>query len=372
MDNSCLPCSKPALNDMSPLRTYREGYVSAEDLPNEMLSEILSYLDKKERLYISTVNQRWFQIINSQIEGLESIRRPTTTENLEELQNLINRFPNIRSLSLANRINNLSELVPLKSLAFKDFSLEFDVCGCGYGSRVKRVKLDFENLEYNPSQIIHYEVQPRSWRVAEMEEVMEEMMSLTSLKRIRIYGSGVISRQVMDAILTRPNLRQIDFHLYTRLYGNPTLTFASNIDPEFQKNFTVEEITLGSSNNPFPYKFWKQLFNALPNTKRVRVVFYNSIHGPLNILEFLKILCDLKNLKSLHLAMSLKFYSVQQIQECCKVIANFPIKAKVVIADMNVRNLSNLIEKDEGKPPKIVSSQSCYPLSGSSFLPKQM
>ena len=98
-------------------------------IPNEMLSEILSYVGNKEKLDVSLVNKRWLQIINSQIEGLESItiRRPTTTDNLEELQNLLNRFPKLRRFLLANRINNLSEIVPLKSLADKDFSLEFDV-----------------------------------------------------------------------------------------------------------------------------------------------------------------------------------------------------------------------------------------------------
>ena len=48
--------------------------VSSEDLPNEILWEILSYLDNKTKLNVSLVNLRWFQIINSQIEGLESIR----------------------------------------------------------------------------------------------------------------------------------------------------------------------------------------------------------------------------------------------------------------------------------------------------------
>ena len=76
----------------------RECYASFEDLPNEILWKILSYLDKKEWLNISLVNQRWFENINWQIKGLESIRRPTTTENLEELQKLINRFSRISSL----------------------------------------------------------------------------------------------------------------------------------------------------------------------------------------------------------------------------------------------------------------------------------
>ena len=37
--------------------------------------------------------------------------------------------------------------------------------------------------------------------------------------------------------------------------------------------------------------------------------------------------------------------SNDKIQECCQIIADFPIKAKVVIADRNGMNLSNIIEK---------------------------
>ena len=164
-------------------------------IPNEMMSEILSYLENKEKLNVSLVNKRWFQIINSQIEGLESItiRRPTTTDNLEELQNLLNRFPKLRSLSLANRINDLSELVPLKSLAFKKFSLEFYVDqdlietinpDC---TSIKRVKLEnfeeFENFEYKPNTIIHFKVNIHRSNF----EVEEEIMSLNSLKRIHSF-----------------------------------------------------------------------------------------------------------------------------------------------------------------------------------------
>jgi hypothetical protein len=55
---------------------------------------------------------------------------------------------------------------------------------------------------------------------------------------------------------------------------------------------------------------------------------------------------------------------------------NFPIKAKVVIADLDENEkLTNVIEKEEGKPPKIVGKSKRarrYPLSGSSFLQKRM
>ena len=59
--------------------------VCSEDLPNEVLSEIVSYLSEEEKLNVSLVNQRWFQNINHQIEDIQ-IRRPTNTDNLEDLQ----------------------------------------------------------------------------------------------------------------------------------------------------------------------------------------------------------------------------------------------------------------------------------------------
>jgi hypothetical protein len=97
-----------------------------DDLPNETLTKFLSYLDKKKQMNVSMVNQRWFQNINCQIEDIQ-IRRPTNTDNLDDLQNFINRFENLRSLSLTSKINNYSELLPLKSLNLKEMSIEFDV-----------------------------------------------------------------------------------------------------------------------------------------------------------------------------------------------------------------------------------------------------
>ena len=270
-------------------------------IPNEMMSEILSYLENKEKLNVSLVNKRWFQIINSQIEGLESItiRRPTTTDNLEELQNLLNRFPKLRSLSLANRINNLSELVPLKSLAFKDFSLEFGVNQSlvetinPEWTFITRVKLedfeDFENFQSKP-KAINFETDVRRSNV---EAVREEILSLNFVRRISIIA--IKNYRLFEAILTRPSLNQIDFFLRS------DFDLDSNIQQGFQKNVTVEVITL-KARGTLALEFWKQLFDALPNTKRVEIVFRKWL--PLdalemeNMLEFLKIISDFKNLES--------------------------------------------------------------------------
>ena len=155
----------------------------------------------------------------------------------------------------------------------------------------------------------------------------------------------------------------------------------------FQKSVTVEEITLTNGSRTglsgLDLELWKQLFDALPNTKRVRIVFnWNEK----NVLEFLKIISDFKSLESLHFAISgLKNSGVQKMQDCCNIIDNFPIKAKVVLADISttysfengifqvkdtLTSLTCVILKEDGKRPKIVQkSHSRYPLSGSSFLP---
>ena len=356
-------------------------------IPNEMLSEILSYVENKEKLDVSLVNKRWLEIINAQIEVLELIRRPEDLEELEQLQNLLYRFPNLRSLSLAKRINNLSELVPLKSLAFKKISLEFDVHEDLIETKnpgrtsIKRVELknlaDFENFDLNTISHFKANVHPFD----NFEAIREEILSLNLVKRVSIITDycrlmpSILKYGLIEAVLTRPNLNKIDFYL------RGIFAFDSNIQQGFQKNVTVEEISLRNYHNGgrgIPnLEFWKQLSDAVPNTKRVKIVFHSDME---NMLEFLKIISGFKNLKSLHFAMpGIKDSGVQKIQDCCNIVDEFPIKAKVIIADIS-RNgfyrphyLEHIVEKDEGKPHKRVKkSLSRYPLWGSSFLPKQM
>ena len=159
-----------------------------------------------------------------------------------------------------------------------------------------------------------------------------------------------------------------------------------DIEQEITKNYTVEETTfyiLGGEN--FKLEKWKKLFDALPNIKRVRVVEWQSSDID-NLPEFIKILSVFKNLESLHFAIERielnKFltFDVPKIKHLLRIIKdNFPIKAKVVIADMDTETetFTNVIEKEEGKLPKIVKKGNRararrYPLSGSPFLPKQM
>ena len=47
-----------------------ENYPQIEDLPNEIMVGIFSYLDKKEIRNISMVNKRWLQVGNYEIDYL--------------------------------------------------------------------------------------------------------------------------------------------------------------------------------------------------------------------------------------------------------------------------------------------------------------
>ena len=125
----------------------------------------------------------------------------------------------------------------------------------------------------------------------------EEIKSWNRIERILIS-----LRQGMDRVI--PNLKQIDFSYFIAdpFNGYFNLDFNSNIEPKFSnKNFTVEEITFRFFSKTLNLELLKQLFDALPNTMRVRIVLFKPL---LNMLEFLKIISDLKNLKSLHFAMN--------------------------------------------------------------------
>ena len=127
----------------------------------------------------------------------------------------------------------------------------------------------------------------------------------------------------------------------------------------------------------------KKLSDATPNIKRVRVVTYSDNAGLSDnaiayLPAILKIISDFKKLESLHCAMDyrdLLKIGNSGVEDLLNIIKDFPIKVKVVIAGKKDYNdVANLIEKEEGKPPKIVKSLSPRPTprSGSSFLPKTM
>ena len=78
-------------NEIESLKEFKhENYRPFENLPNEITVEILSYLGGNEKVKVSLVNKRWFQVVNNEIEKL-SIKYPL--EQNQVVQNLINRFP---------------------------------------------------------------------------------------------------------------------------------------------------------------------------------------------------------------------------------------------------------------------------------------
>ena len=106
-----------------------ENHKQIVDLPNEMMEEIFTYIDKKERMNIALVSKSWFAIINSKIE--EILIQTPTQENLHQVRNLINRFPKLAILEInvesASEVNHCLDCLPLNSLAFHGTQLEFAI-----------------------------------------------------------------------------------------------------------------------------------------------------------------------------------------------------------------------------------------------------
>ena len=216
------------------------------------------------------------------------------------------------------------------------------------------------------------------------DSVIEEILSLDNVSKIR-YTKPAIFQQVflnfikiIQAILSRPNLKQIVFDV-TLVSGQ--VPMAMDIEEEFQKNCSVEEITLFHVNNKLD-KVWNKLFNALPNIKIAKVAIQEDFE---NLPVILKNISVLKHLKSLHVSINSrddfkrfdaqKFGHILEIRECCEIIKNnFPMNSEVIIADWSYwsyRSFSspfeylfsgdystNLIEKERGENPKIVNGLS--------------
>ena len=86
--------SKSKGNEIKLLKEFKdENYRPIENLPNEIMVEFFSYLDVNEKVKVSQVNKRWFQVVNNEIENL-SIKWPQ--QQNQDAQNLINRFPKLK------------------------------------------------------------------------------------------------------------------------------------------------------------------------------------------------------------------------------------------------------------------------------------
>ena len=230
-------------------------------------------------------------------------------------------------------------------------------------SHIERVRINLEDFyfKYHPSQVITFEID----QSRDSEKLKEDIMSFNCVTKI-IYSEyefggfqqdELKSAKIIESILTRKTLKQVEFDVF----------FDSNFDygNEFPKNLTVDEITLHPRSEGLSSNIWSKVFDALPNIKMVKIVTYDTNNFENLIVILRNLLRAFKYLKSLHfawIALEDERFGSQKIQDCYNFIKeNFPSKAKVIIVEYESYDryeeevLTNLIEKEEGKPPKIVA-----------------
>ena len=285
-----------------------ENCLQIEDLPDEMIVEIFSYLNKTEKIKISMVNKRWFGIINNEIKTL-SIRWPQ--EKNQEIQNLILRFPRLKNLELATKITNKDLILPLDSFENKfDGTMEFEISSDLIQTKnpkftfIERIKINpakEKDFEYKEDQIMNFYIemiptgpinQSKIW-----DSIIEEIRSLDKLSKIEYFEDsqhGNLSLvKLMEAFLSLPYLKEIVVHLM------PADNYPLDTEEEYPKNWSVEEITFKTWAPSF--KFLNKVLDALPNIKKVEIFNDNDFE---NLPVFLKNISGLKHLKSLNVAIS--------------------------------------------------------------------
>ena len=361
-------------NEIKLLKEFKdENNHPIENLPNEIMVEIFSYLDRNEEVKVSLVNKRWFQVVNNEIENL-SIKWPQ--QQNQDVQNLINRFPKLKNIELASKITNKDSYVLPFLDSFKfDGTLEFDIDPnliptksepSTYISRIKTNPLNpakkIRDFVYDKNQIINFEIDMLR-PTGDVDSVVKEILSLDNVSKIRYsqtrdYQSRAHNYEqeklkfdkIIRSILSRPYLKQIEF--------NVTFHYYMDIDKMFPKNFNVEEITLQS--NDLSLQAWRNIFDALPNIRKFKIfILFGDV---VNVEVILKGLSNFKELEFLHVTICnrdhCKKFIKTEIRDCLHVIRdNFPMKTEVVIAD---KDSTNLIKKEEGKEPKIVIGHSLF------------
>ena len=379
-------------NEIKLLKKFKdENNCPIENLPNEIMVEIFSYLDKNEEVKVSLVNKRWFHVVNNEIENL-SIKWPQ--QKNQDVQNLINRFPKLKYIELATMITDacMMSFLPVDFFEFTG-TLEFDIdpylipTKSEPSTSITRIKINPLNpaeeilgFVYNKNQIINFEIEMIRptfngyvYLPKHVDSVVEEILSLDNVSKIRYsqtddYPSQRASEhlfqgpsnyqqeklkfvKIVQSILSRPYLKQIEFNVAFHYY--------MEIEEMFPKNFHVEEITLRSNN--LSLQVWKNIFDALPNIRKFKVVILFNTFYKLDVI--LKDLSNFKKLKFLHVSICIhnhhKKFSKTEIRDCFYIIRdNFPMKTEVVIAENDSKK--NLIEKEEGKEPKIVIGHSLF------------
>ena len=118
------------------------------DLPNEILFQILSNLGKKNQMNVSLVNKRCYEASNYQIKDIR-IRRPTNMDNLQGLQNFINRF-NVESSELPFISNGLFGYISYDSVKyFEDIKQDQGLLSCHmFGLAESRLLVRDKDCDY--------------------------------------------------------------------------------------------------------------------------------------------------------------------------------------------------------------------------------
>ena len=365
-----------------------ENCLQIEDLPVEMMVEIFSYLNKYEKIKISMVNHRWFDIARKKIKTL-AIRWPEPNnfsyvvrrllgwpqEKYQDFQNLIVRFPRLKNLELATEITNKDPILPLDSFENEfDGTMEFEISSDLIQTKnavftyIERIKInpakEKDFFEYKEDKIMNFkiDVTPFNGQWPNCDSVIEEVRSLDNVSKIE-YSEGfqhenLFFVKLIRGILSRPYLKQIIFHLWS-----VNSLYVEEIDEELPKNLNVEEITFDLFRKRHSFKFYKKVLDALPNIKKVIIFNDNDWE---NLPVFLQNISSLKHLKYLKVAICTnteenfdahKF--IREIGDCYNVIKNhFPMNSEVVIADQirdlfTTLNLTNLIEKKGGEIVKL-------------------
>ena len=183
-------------NEIVSLKEFKhENYRPFENLPNEITVEILSYLGGNEKVKVSLVNKRWFQVVNNEIENL-LIKWPQ--QQNQDVQNLINRFPKLKNIELASKITNKdSYVLPfLDSFKFHG-TLEFDIDPnliptksepSTYISRIKTNPLNpakkIWDFVYDENQIINFEIDMLR-PTGNVDSIVKEILSLDNVSKIK-------------------------------------------------------------------------------------------------------------------------------------------------------------------------------------------
>ena len=247
------------------------------------------------------VNNRWFGIINNEIEAL-LIKWPQESKAFwklvsgqllkKDIRNLILRFPKLKNLELTTKISNGNKdmILPLDSFE-NDFdgTMEFEIGPDLIQTKnpeftwIERIKINpakEKDFEYKEDQIMNFYIEmipigPMQNQSKKWDSIIEEIRSLDKLSKIEYFEDsqhGNLSLvKLMKAFLSLPYLKQIVVYLLT---GD---NYNLDTEEEYPKNWSVEEITFKIWAHSF--KFLNKVLDALPNIKKVEIFNDNDFEN---------------------------------------------------------------------------------------------